>query len=63
MWAKDDSSDPPKVIFTPEFQSGITRVIYDPNADASKRLICEMSYLHIADGETLEDVEASFGVD
>jgi hypothetical protein len=62
VWTKDDTSDPPRVIYTPQFESGITRVIYDPNADAGKRLIAEMSYLHFP-GETLADLDKAFSID
>jgi hypothetical protein len=62
VWTKDDTSEASKVTYTPQHETGVTRVVYDPNAPANKRIVCEMAYLHIANGETLEDLDASFGV-
>lgn len=61
MWRKDDTIDPPRVIFTREV-GGVARMVYDPEAPAEQRLTLELRYLHVPEGETLQDIEASLGL-
>lgn len=62
-WAKDTVSEAPKIIYTPINGSnpGLTRIVYDPNADSSKRLVAEFSYLTEV-SETTSQLDAAFGL-
>lgn len=60
MWTKTMQGT--KATYTPVGVSGVVKVVHDPNAATSKRLIVEMKYLHKPVGETQADVDASFGL-
>lgn len=64
MWTKDDTSEAPKVIFTPgegDCNPCITRVVFDPEAPTETRVVIYSSGIS-AVGQSAEEVAAILGV-
>lgn len=55
---KDETTDPPRIIYTDSEIDKLGRVVFDPDAPESRRWTVELKY-NVAPGESLTEAEAA----